>query len=363
MRDDIYKCLFSSTRLTFGERTTGRISRKTMLSAPHALAILRVCRQVHDEIEALWLGLILFSFEHVEAMLDEFSPLSPNVLSRIRHVRTSGQTLMLSFEGRYRDSYLRLGSVLKLLPDLRLDRLTVLASPGSEVAYETLGGLIEHGSGWRELRFVTQDSEMLGFAVSDKEDPYLRKPQPGFWNEIIVQRDGRQSGASVTIYRSTKLNTPCSVLCPQTRQTFQQTPAGVEVIEKFGLVEDGVIMRDSEKGKELLVVVKRGRGGDLSTQTRPPFHVEDIRQWVGNISWAEIRRRHLDIYDSDEDDCDNFLATVSDEETGYIGDSDDDPIRDGRNGRDCFSWARNPEREVDRYHDIDDYEWPVHTGW
>ena len=62
---------------------------------------------------------------------------------------------------------------------MSLDNLAVLRSSGGVIAYDTLGGLIKHGNGWRELHFVTANSKMLGFAKvrTFMADPYWRKPQ------------------------------------------------------------------------------------------------------------------------------------------------------------------------------------------
>jgi hypothetical protein len=70
----------------------------------------------------------LFSFETPEDMLDKLSPLPSATLSKIRHVRTGGRPLMLLPIEDDDEVYYRLVWVLKLLPALRLDKLTVLGS-------------------------------------------------------------------------------------------------------------------------------------------------------------------------------------------------------------------------------------------
>ena len=77
LREQIYDFLFVSTRVTFGQRSTGRIRRKTLKPAPHSLALLRVCRQIYKEGKSFWLGRVLFNFENVEIFLTSF----PNYLS------------------------------------------------------------------------------------------------------------------------------------------------------------------------------------------------------------------------------------------------------------------------------------------
>lgn len=97
-----------------------------MTPAPNSLAILRTCRQIHQEAGALWLGQVLFSFEHADDMLDKLSPLALGTLSQIRQVRVGGRPMRLRMMDGPDEVCYRLAFVLKLIPGLRLDRLTVL---------------------------------------------------------------------------------------------------------------------------------------------------------------------------------------------------------------------------------------------
>ena len=76
------------------------------------------------------------------------------------------------------DVFYRLAWVLKLLPALRLDRLTVLGSPHGEYNYGNVEDLIKYGNGWKEMHYVTKRSEMLGFSqVNVLGEPlYRREP-------------------------------------------------------------------------------------------------------------------------------------------------------------------------------------------
>lgn len=327
IRNLIYKCLFTSTRLSFGERSVSRIRSKRIKPAPNSLAIVRTCSQVKQEAGALWLGQVLFSFENPEDMLDKLSVLPLNTLSQIRHVRVGGRPTMLQPIDSDNDVHYRLAWVLKLLPGLRLDKLTVLGMSSGEISYDILDGLVKYGNGWRELHFITPNSRMLSFAKVDMfmADPYWRKPQPSTWNDILFQRDGVDSGASVTIYRSTQSNAPGAVIKPGTRQRFEQKIASPEDLEKFGVAEEKQLLCSNETGKELLVVVKHGRHANIMEQERPPYLLEqDIRQWAHGLSWAEIRQQCYDF--SHESNDDDFLE--NDEEV-----------------------------EVDRYDGVDEYEW------
>jgi hypothetical protein len=268
-----------------------------MEPAPNALAILRTCRQINQEAEPLWLSQVLFSFENPEDLLDKLSALAPTTLSQIRHVRTGGRPVMLQPIGDDDDVYYRLVWVLKLLPGLQLDKLTVLGLSLGEIAYDTLEGLVKHGTGWRELHFITPNSAMLGFGRKDMfmADPYWRRPQPSTWNEILFQRDGVNSGASVAVYRSTQSDVPGAVTNPHTRQIFEQKVSSLENLENFGVMEDEELLAETEKGKELLVIVKRGRSANIVERDGPPYESEeDIRQWAQGMTWAEIRHQCID---------------------------------------------------------------------
>jgi hypothetical protein len=128
------------------------------------------------------------------------------------------------------DVFYRLVWALKLLLGLQLDKLTVLELSSGEIAYDTLEGLIKYGTGWRELHFITPNSTMLGFGRRNMfmADPYWRKPQPSTWNEILFQRDGANSRASVTICRSTQSDMPGAITNPRTRQIFEQKVSSPE---------------------------------------------------------------------------------------------------------------------------------------
>lgn len=299
-----------------------------MKPAPNALAILRTCRQINQEAGAFWLGNVLFSFEHAEDLLDKLSILPPTTLSQIRHLRTSARPLMLQPIGYYHDVYYRLAWALKLLPGLRLDRLTVRGWSRGELCYDTLDTLIKYGNGWRELRFITLNSAMHQLTERDiwGEIDWPR-PQPSAWEEILRQRDGADSGASITIYRSIQSDAPGAVMNPYRRQilegAFPREP-------KFGVTGiENIELREKEDW-EVLFVVKRGHAAEIGEQDGPPYALEsDIRQWAHGMTWKETRRRYLDFYTMDEDmDVDAFFHTGKDEKV-----------------------------EVDNYKDVDEYEW------
>ncbi|KAJ7193813.1 hypothetical protein GGX14DRAFT_378656 [Mycena pura] len=322
MRGEIYPHLFCSTRLVWGERSLGRISRLRITSAPNSLALLRSCRQIHAEIGTSWLQQVLFVFEDPNTMLDKLTNIPPTTLALIRHARISGDPVMLSWE-HDDDVYYRTSQALRLLPGLALDRLTVLGPRGPEISYETLDMLVRHGAGWKELYYLSHKSTFLGYRDNDnwlgltgEHSPYLRVPQPEGWQRALEARDGATSGASVTIYRAKAPRLPGAVLDPARRAVFAQTlPPGCDV-HTYATFEDAELMKDGEREKEILVVVKRGRGVDYSDG--------DIKE--ARLTWKQIK---------------GWLPRW-DEDIFYL--SDDEDVTD-------------PGVE-EKYDSVDEYVWP-----
>ena len=124
----------------------GQIGMKNRNLAIHSLALLRACRQIYEETKSLWLGRILFDFNHVITLLDKLSSLPAFTLSRIRFIRVSADPLVLRVEGQNHHPFYRLVWVLKLLPHLRLDTLTVLGTYHGPLNYITLGTFVQQGS-------------------------------------------------------------------------------------------------------------------------------------------------------------------------------------------------------------------------
>jgi hypothetical protein len=336
LRDEIYSLLFYSTRFAYGERATTRISHVRIKSIPNALALLRTCRRAKEEIGDTWLGQALFSFEDPETMLDKLTAIPTSTLSKIRHLRVRGDPLMLSYPGDEHDVYYRLASTLKLLPCLRLDRLTVLGCTSKEVRYDTLNRLIMEGEGWKELHYISHDSAMLGYAEAldaiGQRDRYVRKPQPAHWQSLLVGRDGASSTPSVTIYRSILPGCTGAVVNSATRERYEQKPPDGEKSQNFGLVEDPSLMADGERDKEIIVIAKRGTGVDYEEKRGSPFLEIDIRREMPGKTWKEIRAVCIDRFADMYEDLD-----------WPFSDEDEEPA------------------EVDSYKHISDYVWtPLH---
>lgn len=268
LRDEIYIWLFASITVTFGKRNLRSIILKTMKLAPKTLAILHTCRQINAEARSLWLRHVLFSFESAEAMVDKLRSLPQISISQIRNIQAVGNPLVTAevVVDQRGLKYYGILPALEFLPGLRLDKFTVHAPMPPATAYCALDTMIKEGRGWKEFHFITPDSTMLSFSITHMlfRASVQRSPQPGTWNEIIRQRDGIDSGASVIIYRSTQPYAPGTVTNPDTRQIFEQRVPLQGDLEDFGIAEDRELLTRDEIGKEVLVIVKRGRGANVS---------------------------------------------------------------------------------------------------
>ncbi|KAF1844604.1 uncharacterized protein K460DRAFT_365544 [Cucurbitaria berberidis CBS 394.84] len=333
LRDEIFALVFNSTRLTFGFRYTSRHGERFMKPAPHSLALLRVCRQIHNETHDIWIKRVLFNFEDPQTMLNRLSELPDSTVAKIRHLRLSGFLMMRYLKG-FDDLMYRHDSVFQLLPALRLDCLTILAVPPAAPEYDAITNLINRGNGWKELRYITRSSRMLGFSPSrshgsrDTGD-ICRQPQPKAWNETIMKRDSEGSGAFVQIYRSKEEDDCASVLCPHRWEVFKQNYEE-DKIKEFGLSDDKEMTRGAGARKGLLVLVKRGSNADITQRTG--FSKErDMKARFNKRTWRHRKKiimwTPLDQDKEDEDDVGNGWAR---------------PL------------IRPPPQVVDNYYDVDE---------
>jgi hypothetical protein len=134
IRDEIYATVFRSTRFAFGKRAYSRDMGHRIRSANcgTALAILRTCRRVRDEVGVSWLNQVLFQFEDPTSLLRNLTRLPAALLGQIRHVRVLGDVITLT---PHDDCYYCTAQILRLLPGLKLDRLTVLGAKEPGLSY------------------------------------------------------------------------------------------------------------------------------------------------------------------------------------------------------------------------------------
>ncbi|RYP25719.1 hypothetical protein DL768_011414 [Monosporascus sp. mg162] len=223
--------------------------------APNGLALLRTCRRARIEIGDTWLGEVLFDFEDAYEMSRKLLLVPIAKLSLIRHVRVLAQ----AFSSRFRRGLvLALPFSLGLLPrGLQLDTFTILLGTGAATAYRIIGELIRWSGGWKEMRFVSETSELLAYTPPPSSRQWLpdylkRSPQPATWRDVLSRRNGPSPSPTVTIYRSTKAGEVGSVMNENSRTVGN------------GIVDDDSLMTEGEWNKEVLIVVRRGQGVDVS---------------------------------------------------------------------------------------------------
>ncbi|KAL7910528.1 hypothetical protein GGI35DRAFT_370838 [Trichoderma velutinum] len=304
LRNYIYNSLFSSTRFTSGERYEFNEVIFRFIPAPHGLALLFSCRQTYIEIGKSWISQVLFCFEAGKAMVDKLGDIPLETRSMIRHIRVSADLLGIGYDGRWRqyDTH----QVLKLLPGLKLDRLTVCSICPALTSYDILSQLVEYSDGWKELYYKSHALDFLGYKphrLHEEKGQFLREPQPGGWQQKLKDRDGSNSGASVTVYQSDipHLNEyyryipilnefEPRVSHKGTWVKFTQALAPNQNIEDYRKVEDPRLMVRGEIEKEMLVVVKRGRGVDYEEKQGSPYiEAGDIRAEFPGKTWGEIK--------------------------------------------------------------------------
>lgn len=331
IRDQIYGCLFSSTRFCFGERAVGRLDidtrRVVSKNKGASLALLRVCQRAHVEIGPSWLEQVLFHFEDPKALLDKLAVVDDAVRSHIRYVRVSGNTC--DVEWGYDDCYYRTAQILKLLPSLRLSRLTVLGPKYPRTCYESLEDLIKYSDGWKELYYISHSSEMLGFRAVFDIKRHARLAQPMNWQAALDGRDGHEARSSVKVYRSDS-PTRGSILDPEKRKPFEQHMSPGQAATEYGKTEDMSLMAPGEREKELLIVVRRGNGIEYAERNPTSYlPTGDIRDDSSALTWAEVK------------------ATSKAMSAAYRDDYDTDSGEEDEE-----------EALLDSYEDVSEYTWP-----
>ncbi|KAI0012058.1 hypothetical protein F4779DRAFT_570308 [Xylariaceae sp. FL0662B] len=164
LRNKIYSHLFSSTKLVSAKAPYPEsflVCNDIVPSSPDPLAILRTCRQAYYEIGDTWLQGVLLIFANLETMFDKLTALRADALSRIRHLCVVDSMIYLM---RADDSYetCSLSSLLRFLPGLRLDRLTVIPGPDEWHDFCAVEKLISGTDCWKELNWIDRSIRELG---------------------------------------------------------------------------------------------------------------------------------------------------------------------------------------------------------
>ncbi len=226
IRLQIYIHLFSSTTLHF----TAPVFGPQLPQLPsYALAILLTCRTIYAESHTLWSSLCTLRFTNTGRFLDVLTPLPPAKVSLFRRIIVEkAHPLCLLMPGGGRFNPWPFHEALALLPGLQLEQLIVgdcWHDPEleGEPSWQEFGGgwnadrttyklverLLKKSSGWRELRVFSPTSGMFCWMSSDNGlngDRNMRWLQPAQWRRILQERDGKDLGQDVHIYRGNPHN-------------------------------------------------------------------------------------------------------------------------------------------------------------
>lgn len=204
LRELIYGFLFSSYTIRRG--FTQATSTSDKLESSHRLALLLTCRQVFAEA---WRHLPLnctLHFRGTENLLETMLSVDQCVITRVRHIRLRAFPFPLYASGtpEYYPIYYA-ANALTLLPGLNLDTLVVedcwhnfgMGDGWRDVTtYFDIESLLKCDA-WKELTYITPCTD---FIASGYDHRRKRVAQPEAWDELIKERDGDNSGASVAMY-------------------------------------------------------------------------------------------------------------------------------------------------------------------
>ncbi|KAK4139489.1 uncharacterized protein C8A04DRAFT_15821 [Dichotomopilus funicola] len=278
IRNLVWVQLFSSTRIAVGFIEYPVSKFLDVTPAPNSLAALRICRRARLEIGDSWLRHILFYFPGLHTMYKRLSVLPVETITKLRHVRMSGEKFLFPCEGRNK-THCRYSifDALRRLPGLQLDQLTILGGSWSGCNYMDLLSLIELGDGWKTLRYLDRSSELLGFRgktrgwTPDGESRW--QPQPSGLKRILEKRDGIASAPSVTIYRATESRFNGGMFDLARRVKFEQHWDPQELVY---YPQDDELMTKGEKEKEMLIIVNRGAGVDYVVKDISARQLDDM---------------------------------------------------------------------------------------
>jgi len=153
---------------------------------------------------------------------------------------------------------------------------------------------------------------------------------------MSLARDGADSQANVTIYQAAKEKRVGAPFDENSSRPLEQTVTSPGALKTFRVQADIHLMSEGERQKELLVVVRRGQGADISEPEEGPVHCDDIRLWGRGRKWPEIKNGLRPNF-SDSDSEDGIVEEPEEKEEEVF--------------------------ETDVYHGVNDYVWDDTTPW
>lgn len=346
VRDEIYRRLFRSTRLTFGRRASGRGKRMITKPKPHSLAIRWTCHQIHEETEIVWLNHVLFNFKDPLALMDKPSALPPSSIPHIRHLRVEEGPFraldVFSYRAPRIYHYSNLASALQIFPTLRLDAMVVFEKDCCHLN-STSRMMIEQTSGWTHLYIVCPVTPIFGswFLKHNASLPLCNLFRShARWQRMFVERDGHHTAPSMSISYSTKPKVQGAILDSRYRHCFDTSlPFVSQMMSEH--VSPTPQNRRIYLDREIMISAKRGDGVDVSRHVDPEFECDDkfslktLKPEEFNailMSMGGAIRQQVLNNDGDEYDAFGPPLSVHDESIAVLR---------------------------DEYDDVDEHHWPV----
>ncbi|KAK4206272.1 hypothetical protein QBC37DRAFT_244445, partial [Rhypophila decipiens] len=192
IRDLIYNHVFATTNNCFGKGSFDEIESSSL--SPNALALLRICRQINQEIRKSWIRQVCFFFRGVDTMHLKLAHVPESLVSQIRYMCVREKQVAPFL----RASSPSICDALAAIPALRLDLLFVLGFFNEIADLDNLNPLINESDGWRELRYLTHGANYM----FQHGPPFQHVvPPPAIWQETLMRRDEPGSESSVVLYR------------------------------------------------------------------------------------------------------------------------------------------------------------------
>ncbi|KAI9768639.1 MAG: hypothetical protein M1839_003999 [Geoglossum umbratile] len=231
-------------------------------------------------------------------MLDCLTTWTLERIRSIRYIRVKAFPFPLyAYEDAISFTTYGFDNVLPMLPGLQLDRLVVEdcyhdgegISDGwsDEGTYFAIQGLIE-SDGWKELHFISPSTR---FMLPNDQNPRVRPPT--CWNTLLQNRDGQDSGASVTMRISKAPKVPGVTENPDLCITYDKAP--VVINDRDDTVD--------AYAKEVLVIANRGKNASYAQDGSTL--AEEIRNLLRTTTWEEIKTSGL--YVEAEEDPSAYL--------------------------------------------------------
>jgi hypothetical protein len=176
-----------------------------------------------------------FHIWSTKAMIDFLSTLRPEIIHSIRYITLLRAFLLPLYTQPHRNYFttFHVDQAFCMFPGLHLDLLTVEdcyhiegcyyprgANPSNIGTYYAIGGLIRI-DGWKELHFIAPSTQF----ISEPTDCYgERAAQPSEWNKFALDRDGKDSGASIRIFVAKEPDIEGMARNPETRIDYEASP-------------------------------------------------------------------------------------------------------------------------------------------